>query len=248
MATLTATTVETYYNSIVIKWQFSGGDGNYDNYRFLDVTINGIYKTTKLQSDSIGGTSSTWTTTLTSVASNSTYTCVGTVFFSDASGYQSSGVTLNYQFRTNDDSPVYPDPEPEPEPDEPEPEPEISIDYWNWYESNGLATKEETIKFKSMLEGTVKIEDGFYANVWNDIVNKIEEIIYKTGHEWEGSVWSSKCDSGDYFTAVMYNGVVNNVNKYYGSGNLSEVESGDYILTNIFEKLTDIINNWIDTL
>lgn len=247
MATLTATTVETYYNSIVIKWQFSGGDGNYDNYRFLDVTINGIYKTTKLQSDSIGGTSSTWTTTLTSLASNSTYTCVGTVFFSDASGYQSSGVTLNYQFRTNDDSPVYPDPPVEPEPD-PEPEePEIVIDYWTWGGSNGTATKDETELFKSVLDGKIAIEDGFYASVWNDIVAKVNEIITKTGGTWEGDISSSQCKRDDYFSATMYNNVANNINKHLDIG-MPIYESGNYIVENVFEDITNVINLWIDRL
>lgn len=246
MASFVATTQSTGYNSAIIKWQLTGGDSTYDSYRYLDVTINGVSKIAKQPSQELGGSTSTWVTEITGVASNSTYVCIGTIFFVDSSGYQNSGVTKSHQFTTDNDSPVYP--EPEPEPDEPETEPEINIDYWNWYESNGLATQEETVKFKSMLEGTVTVADGFYGNVWNDIVNKIEEIIYETGHEWDGNVWHSKCDSGDYFTSTMYNGVVQNMNKYYEQSALSEVESNSDIAHNIFEELTDIINNWIDTL
>jgi hypothetical protein len=132
---------------------------------------------------------------------------------------------------------------------------------WDWFSSNGSADGQETINsLLALISGTPTTD--FSHRVWNDIVNKVYDMLEYRELTWEGK------DNTDYYTysstkmtssnkklfAKRYNTLLRNfknVIKDIGSNYdtyLSYVNRGDVVYPYHILNFTDEINYWIDGL
>lgn len=86
--------------------------------------------------------------------------------------------------------------------------------YWDWTESNGTATAEQTEKAYTALTTNGPTSD-FAAVVWNDLIDMISAQRAAWGSsEWDESILSmagTKMSSGDTMTAARFNSAVANI-------------------------------------
>ena len=98
--------------------------------------------------------------------------------------------------------------------------------------------------------------ENFPHEVWNDIVNKVQEALDASGLSWERSssqgatLSRSGClmSSGDtLLTAAMYNSVKYQIGQGNGSDGIY-VDSEDEFTWSHIESLTDYLNLWIESI
>jgi hypothetical protein len=144
-----------------------------------------------------------------------------------------------------------------------------AVTHWDWEISNGSASAYET-------------EDAFYAvrdrdytnkfshNVWNDLVNKVKDVLAEKGMEWDytwDSYENTRMTISPYeLTAKMFNSLRNNIElvgvevgigKITNSTTPDEAEDGtiphpvkkdNIVFGHYFLTLADYINDCIDKL
>ena len=120
---------------------------------------------------------------------------------------------------------------------------------WQWDESNGIATKEQTLlAFETIT--SKKSTSLFSYLVWNDMVDKVQNILNKAGLAWNnyfGSIAATKMSENDkILTAIRFNALRYNINS--NSTGIPTVVKGDKVYGNYFITLTNSINSWIDAL
>lgn len=129
------------------------------------------------------------------------------------------------------------------------PEP-VYVDYWDWDRNNGSATASLT---RTAYEATLShgAVSAFSYLVWNDIVDKVKEILDASDDTWNsryttynGARMSS---TNRTLTADKFNSVQYNIGLRVSTG-ISEVSPGDVVYGYYFSRLTDSINEWIDQL
>lgn len=124
----------------------------------------------------------------------------------------------------------------------------IDIDYWSWTSSNGSATASQTKKAYTAVDSNGKLSDFSYK-VWNDMVDKVDEILDAMGYSWSSyycSKSNTKMSSSDKeLTAERFNSLRYNIGSHYGTG-IQEVDTGDIVYGDYFITLADKINDWID--
>lgn len=114
-----------------------------------------------------------------------------------------------------------------------------SIAKWNWFASNGSASKDvTTASYYALSKGTPTT--SFSHLVWNDMVDKAYEIIRAKTNWWDenyASYNNTKMNSPPYeLTAKMFNSLRNNIELI---GNRSDVLGYKTGIGQVFAKNTD---------
>lgn len=145
--------------------------------------------------------------------------------------YDSSGVIRNYshaQFTTK-----------------------VHITKWSWSASNGSASAAKTRQFYNVLIGDASPDDGFSYLVWNDLVDKVDEVLRALGRTWYAyqSYGKSRCkvSIGETFSASKLNEVRYQL-RSFASGAMYDRVAGEEILGSYITNLTNYINTAIDSV
>lgn len=123
----------------------------------------------------------------------------------------------------------------------------IDVDYWSWTKSNGSATAAQTQAAYTAVTSNGETSSFSYL-VWNDLVDKVMEIINATGVSWStayGTYANTKMSSSDrVLTATRFNALRQNIGSRVSTG-ISEVSTGDIVYGSYFITLASCINTWI---
>lgn len=125
-----------------------------------------------------------------------------------------------------------------------------SVYEFNWFSSNGSATAEQTERAYNALVNKGKLKDFSYL-VWNDMVDKLYEVIKEEGYSWDSSssktttLAKTKMTATDKkITALRFNSFASNM-VGYGLPQWSWVKIGDPIIGQDFLDLIDALNRYI---
>lgn len=209
---------------------FTGGDASFDNYRYVRLDIDG--ETYQIRSNGRGGANSYFDETITGLSP-------GTRYSWDAQLGYMAGTTIEWldlydsgSFTTD--------------------EPVVEIDPWSWTRSNGTATNAQTQRAYDVLMGDITA-DNFAHEVWNDLVDKVEEMRNVQGLTWDRangaypSASGCKMYAGDRLTADAYNGVRYNIGSVRTTG-IFDQAPGDKITGYKIYHLTEVLNDIISDL
>lgn len=123
-----------------------------------------------------------------------------------------------------------------------------SVKKWNWGLSNGNASANATTTAYYAVTGKGLTSDFSYL-VWNDMVDKVQEILTAKDLSWNSSFLSisaTKMSSWDKtLTADRFNSLRYNIGLHYSTG-INTVSKGDTVYGWYFTTLTNCMNNWID--
>lgn len=220
-------------NSAELWFEFTGGDASYGNYRPLRLTISGTnYNNRVFDSDNKGGGDSWWEIPVSGLAPDTKYTVKAQLGFYTGTTPTWLSLYAEGSFRTAKAAP--------------------EVDYWSWTASNGSATAAQTRNAYSILQGDLPA-DGFSHNVWNDLVDKAEEVRTARGYYWDTAngkylpAASCKVSAGDALSAKIYNAVRYNLGSIVAVG-FADVSPSDELTGYHITRLADVINLIIDTL
>lgn len=122
-----------------------------------------------------------------------------------------------------------------------------SIAPWSWTSSNGSASATQTKAAYNAILSRGPLSNFSYL-VWNDMVDKVKEILDATGESWStiyGTYASTRMSSSDKrLTASRFNALRQNIGSRYSTG-IQEVSRGDIIYGWYFTTFASCINNWI---
>ena len=125
--------------------------------------------------------------------------------------------------------------------------PEIKVDPWSWSRSNGNASASQTSAAYSAVRNNGSLS-SFSHLVWNDMVDKVREILDAKGLAWSNNFASysaTKMSYGDkVLTAARFNSLRYNIGLHYSTG-INTVRTGDTVYGWYFTTLANCINNWI---
>lgn len=129
-------------------------------------------------------------------------------------------------------------------------DPAIQVDRWSWTSSNGSASSAQTSTAYSAITNHGNLSDFSYL-VWNDLCDKVMEVLDATGGSWDSeyaSYSATRMSSGDRnLTARRFNSLRFNVGSHVSTG-IQEVSSGDVVYGHYFTTVTNALNEWIDGL
>lgn len=126
----------------------------------------------------------------------------------------------------------------------------LSVEYWSWTISNGSATAAQTKAAYNAITGNGSTS-GFSYKVWNDMVEKVVDILHAQGGYFNTSYLSydetlmtatDKTLTADRFNSLRYNISLN------ASTGITDRAPGDVVLGSYFITLANCMNDWIDTL
>lgn len=123
---------------------------------------------------------------------------------------------------------------------------------WSWTDSNGSATAGQTRAAYAILQGT-RPADGFAHLVWNDLVDKVEEMRAALGGVWDtvGGQYltadACKVAAGDILRAAAYNSIKVNIGSIQSTG-IQDVSPGDEITGYHITHVVDVLNSIIGGL
>lgn len=138
-------------------------------------------------------------------------------------------------------------------------EPSINIAKWDWYSSNGSTSALLTFSTYSFL-GKGNSTEFFVHTVWNDMVDKVYDLLEVTTNWWIPDYTSyngAKIVSSPYeLTADKFNSLRNNLDsvcKYLnipitGIGKVYSYDKDYPVKASYFTTITDTINQCIDSL
>ena len=116
---------------------------------------------------------------------------------------------------------------------------------WDWMKQNVNASAALTQRAYEAISHNGPTTNFSYE-VWNDIVDKAEEVVKARNEDWVetyGTAKDAKVDPSDKtITAKKFNAVWWNMAQFVPTGILEKKNPGDIIEGNFFEKLTDAIN------
>ena len=122
-----------------------------------------------------------------------------------------------------------------------------SIEPWSWSRSNGEASASQTSAAYSAIRSNGKLSSFSYL-VWNDMVNKVKEIVDAKGWGWSNnfsSYSSTLMSSRDkVLTATRFNSLRFNIGLHYSTG-INTVSRGDTVYGWYFTTLANCLNNMI---
>ena len=125
--------------------------------------------------------------------------------------------------------------------------PEIKVDPWSWSQSNGDASASQTRAAYSAVSSKGRVSDFSYL-VWNDMVNKVKEILDSQGLSWNSrfaSYAGTLMGSGSRtLTATKFNSLRYNIGLHYSTG-IDTVYRGDTVSGWYFTTLASCINYWL---
>ncbi|MBO5409314.1 MAG: hypothetical protein J6A61_07980 [Clostridia bacterium] len=126
----------------------------------------------------------------------------------------------------------------------------VDVEKWSWTKSNNNATASQTQKAYTAITNKGYVTDFSYI-VWNDLVDKVKEILDATGDSWDASYTTfaaAKMTSSDKtLTAAKFNSLRYNIGSHYSTG-ITEKTPGDYVYGWYITTLAECINGWIDSL
>lgn len=126
--------------------------------------------------------------------------------------------------------------------------PEIKVEPWSWSRSNGDASASQTSAAYSAVRNKGKVS-GFSYLVWNDMVNKVKEILDAKGLSWNNrfaSYAGTLMSSGSRtLTATKFNSLRYNIGLHYSTG-IDTVFRGDTVYGWYFTTLTSCMNYWLN--
>lgn len=135
-------------------------------------------------------------------------------------------------------------------------QPEGKPSLWDWNKSNGSASAEQTQLAYSAVNGNGLITD-FSHEVWNDMVSKVVEILTYISSSWTeidntGNTYLPYEDTmmsvnDTTLTADRFNSLRFNIGSRQSTG-INPVAIGDTVYGWYFTQLTDVINNWINSI
>ena len=195
-----------------------------------------IYPSTTVVATSYLGAnvSSGGTTTITGLSPNTTYQISAELFWTDGStGDYLSKIIISDPIKTSVTKPSE----------------------FSWFKSNGTATAEQTQKAYTAVTTKGKTTDFSYK-VWNDIVDKVNEIHVYSNIEWFdnfNTLENTKMTSTDKeITANRYNSLLFNIWNYgitfVASFSTIQRKQGDEILGSYYIEIVNYINNLIGFL
>lgn len=125
---------------------------------------------------------------------------------------------------------------------------ETSVEPWSWYTSNGSASNSQTWAANEATISLTSVKNFSYL-VWNDMVDKVKEILDATGNTWDtyyDTMANTKMTSSDKtLTAKRFNSLRYNIGSHYSTG-IEEVEKGNVVYGWYFQRLVGRMNLWID--
>lgn len=136
--------------------------------------------------------------------------------------------------------------------------PAAAVEPWDWAASNGEASAAQTAAAYSAVTGGGSCAD-FSHLVWNDMCDKVQEVIDALGSSWVThdnntdedlpDLESTKMTSSDKtLTAKRYNALRLNVGSRYSTG-IASVSAGDSISGQThFVTLMSKVNEWIASI
>lgn len=123
----------------------------------------------------------------------------------------------------------------------------LSVAPWSWTASNGYASSTQTRNAYYAVTGNGSLSDFSYL-VWNDMVDKVYEIMQAEGGWWDNqfaSYTATKMSSGDKaLTARRFNSLRYNIGRHYSTG-INTVSPGETVYGWYFTQLANCINRWI---
>lgn len=133
-----------------------------------------------------------------------------------------------------------------------------AVDLWDWAASNGEASAAQTAAAYAAVTGGGSCA-GFNYLVWNDMCDKVQEVIDALGSSWVThdnntgedlpNLASTKMTSSDKtLTAKRYNALRLNVGSRYSTG-IASVSAGDSVSGQThFVTLMRKVNEWIASI
>lgn len=218
--------VSTTQTSIAV--QITGMDPNYSgNTRYIHWYVDGTEKTPSVEVS--GAPSTGGYKNITGLTAGTTYTITATV---NAEGW-GSAVTIGTITQATDSATP-------------------TITPFSWSASNGSATRTQTANaYQAVNYGRAVSE--FSHLVWNDMVDKVKEILDAKGWSWatnstQGATLSysnTRMTSSPYtLTAAKFNSLRFNIGSHV-STNISKVETGYTVVGSYFTRLVDCMNDMI---
>lgn len=228
MASFSASFSSVTQTSAFFQATFTGGDAGFAGWRYVELEITGD-DTYLIRSNSSGGSSSSFSKTISGLSPSSSYRWTATLGYDTGSGIQWLTLTDSGILYTQSAG--------------------LGIQPWFWTKSNGEATTVMTQDAYDVLYGRLPASE-FSHYVWNDLVDKVYEMRQAKGFTWDTasgkypSYSGCKLYAGDTLSAKIFNGVKYNV----GSINptFADVSSGDVIYGRYFTILTDKLNQIIE--
>lgn len=124
---------------------------------------------------------------------------------------------------------------------------EPSVEPWSWTSSNGSASASQTKSAYSAVRNNGSLSNFSYL-VWNDLVDKVYEVLDATGDSWNSkyaTYAATRMSSSDKaLTAKRFNSLRYNIGLRY-STSINEVSRGDTVYGWYFITLADCLNEWI---
>lgn len=125
--------------------------------------------------------------------------------------------------------------------------PAIKIDPWSWSSSNGSASAAQTRSAYTAVTNKGSVGNFSYL-VWNDMVDKVKEILDANGDTWNtrfASYSATRMSAGDKkLTATKFNSLRYNIGLRYSTG-IDTVYSGNTVYGWYFTTLAYCINEMI---
>lgn len=122
-----------------------------------------------------------------------------------------------------------------------------SIEPWSWYNSNGSASASQTRTAYSAVTNKGNLSSFSYL-VWNDMVNKVKEILDAKGWAWNSYFASYNATLMSFtdkeLTAIRFNSLRYNIGIHYSTG-INTVYRNDTVYGWYFTTLTACMNNMI---
>lgn len=131
----------------------------------------------------------------------------------------------------------------------------VTVSKWDWRQSNGQASTSQTRSAANSLIAGGEISNFSYL-VWNDMVDKVKDIIDAAESSWWTSTTAGATltyantkmtPSNKILTAARFNSLRYNIGARQSTG-ISKVNTGDVVYASYFTALTTAMNNWIDKL
>lgn len=127
----------------------------------------------------------------------------------------------------------------------------INIDLWDWNVSNGSNASVQQTKNAYTAITTKGSILNFSYTVWNDMVDKVKEILDETSSSWNSTYATyantKMTSSNKTMTATRFNSLKYNIDLHSSTG-IATQSSGNIIYGSYFVTLANRINTWINAI
>lgn len=232
MASFSGEFIDVTYESAEFYGRFSGGESGFAGSRHVQVAIysNGSFVDSGDDTDSSGGSSDSFSVYFSGLKAETDYEWVAQF------GYTPPGGSLEWL----DDYTIYGS-------FTTESKPKADIEPWDWDYSSAGTKAYNACANKGLIS-------DFKYTVWNDMVDKVSEILDYIGEWWDttyAGLEDTKMTSSDkVMTAVRFNSLRNNIRLNYSvsATRYPLAVKGNAIMGSYFITIGEVINEWIDEL